>query len=68
MLARAEADACRWGFRSLFLTTSSLNLAAIELYRAAGYRQGDYAGPGPGEDPLPPGMRIFAFRKALGAG
>lgn len=68
MLARAEALCAGWGFRRLFLTTSTLNRAAIELYRSAGYRQGDYvAGSAQGE-PLPPGVRVFAFEKAFGAG
>jgi ribosomal protein S18 acetylase RimI-like enzyme len=42
MLARAEVLHAGRGVRSLFLTSSSLNRAAIELYRSAGYRQNDY--------------------------
>ncbi len=68
MLGWAEEEAARCGFRSLFLTTSSLNLAAIELYRGSGYRQSDYSGPAAGADPLPPGVRILVFEKALRAG
>src|SRR5215212_5645779 len=50
MLARAEALCRDWGFRRMFLTTSSLNRAAIELYRAAGYRQSDHAAESPSEE------------------
>jgi GNAT superfamily N-acetyltransferase len=67
MLRRAEADAAHWGFGSLFLTTSSLNRAAIQLYRSAGYRQSEYVPPDGMAEPLPPGLRIFAFEKSLGA-
>src|SRR3712207_6490073 len=42
MLARAEALCAGWGFRRLFLTTSSLNRAAIGLYRAAGFDRSDH--------------------------
>jgi GNAT superfamily N-acetyltransferase len=67
MLARAEALCTGWGVRKLFLTTSSLNRAAIELYRSAGYHQDDYvAGSSQGE-PLPPGMQVFSFEKVCGA-
>ncbi len=65
MLARAEALCAGWGFRRLFLTTSSLNQAAIELYRAAGFDQRDYVAEGLQGEPLPPGVRVFSFEKAV---
>ena len=65
MLARAEALCAGWGFRRLFLTTSSLNRAAIGLYRAAGFDQSDYVPGGAQGEPLPPGVRVFRFEKAL---
>lgn len=64
MLARAEALCTGWGLRKLVLTTSSLSQAAIELYRTAGFAQEDYV-PAVMHEPLPPGMRVFAFEKAL---
>ncbi len=64
MLARAEALCVDWGFRSLFLTTSSLNSAAIELYRKTGFRQRDHVPENIQGEP-PPGVRVFAFDKAL---
>jgi GNAT superfamily N-acetyltransferase len=68
MLTMAEVLCTGWGFRRLFLTTSSLNRAAIELYRSAGYHQSDYiAGSSQGE-PLPSGMQVFSFEKVCGAG
>ena len=68
MLARAEALCGDWGFRTLVLTTSSLNRAAIELYRSAGYRQSEYAAGSSQAEPLPPGVRVFTFEKILDAG
>jgi GNAT superfamily N-acetyltransferase len=65
MLARAEALCAGWGFRRLFLTTSSLNRAAIGLYRAVGFDQSDYVPGGAQGEPLPPGVRVFGFEKAL---
>jgi len=65
MLARAEALCGDWGFRTLFLTTSSLNRAAVELYRAAGFDQRDFVPEGVQTESLPPGVRVFAFEKAL---
>lgn len=67
MLAEAEALCAAWGVRRLFLTTSSLNQAAIALYRRAGYRQADYRPEGTPPEPLPPGLRVFSFEKALAA-
>ena len=64
MLARAEALCVGWGFRRLCLTTSSLNTAAIEFYRAAGFRQREHVPAGARGKP-PPGVRAFAFEKAL---
>ncbi len=64
MLARAEALCIGWGFRGLHLTTSSLNGAAIELYRRSGFSQRDYVPPGVKGEP-PAGVRVFAFEKAL---
>jgi GNAT superfamily N-acetyltransferase len=67
MLTRAEALCTGWDIRTLFLTTSSFNRAAVELYRSAGYHQSDYiAGSSQGE-PLPPGMQVFSFGKTFGA-
>jgi putative acetyltransferase len=66
MLAKAEALCADWRFRRLFLTTSSMNQAAIELYRTAGFDQRDYVPAGVQEEP-PPGVRIFAFEKSLRA-
>ncbi len=63
MLARAEALCAAWRFPRLFLTTSSMNRSAIELYRTAGFDQGDYMPAGIQEPP--PGVRIFVFEKAL---
>lgn len=67
MLARAEALCAGWGVRRLFLTTSTLNRAAIELYRAAGYRQSDYEAGCAERESLPPGVRVFTFEKSFGA-
>ena len=64
MLAKAEALCSEWRFRTLFLTTSSMNQAAVEFYRAAGFEHRDYVPAGVREGP-PPGVRIFAFEKAL---
>jgi GNAT superfamily N-acetyltransferase len=64
MLARAEVLCADWSFRKLFLTTSSLNKAAIELYRTAGFGQSEYV-PTSVQGKPPPGVRIFAFEKAL---
>lgn len=64
MLAEAEALCAGWGFARLFLTTSSLNRAAIEFYRRAGFAQRDHVPRGV-QGP-PPGVRVFAFEKALG--
>ncbi|MBL6081996.1 GNAT family N-acetyltransferase [Belnapia sp. T18] len=64
MLAKTEALCSEWRFRRLFLTTSSMNQAAVALYRAAGFEQRDYVPPGVWEKP-PPGVRTFAFEKAL---
>lgn len=64
MLAMAEALCADWGFQRLFLTTSSLNRAAIELYRSAGFDQHDYMPVNVGAEP-PPGVRVFAFEKSL---
>ena len=68
MLARAEALCAGWGFRKMFLTTSSLNRAAIALYRSAGYRQCDHVNANPNGEPLPPGVQVFDFEKTFGAG
>lgn len=65
MLARAEALCAGWGFRRLFLITSSLNEAAIDLYRTAGFDQRDFEPATAPAGPLPPGVRVFAFEKAL---
>lgn len=67
MLASAEALCAGWGVRRLFLTTSTLNRAAIEFYRSAGYRQSDHAAESSQGEPLPPGVRVFTFAKAFGA-
>lgn len=64
MLARAEVLCADWSFRKLFLTTSSLNKAAIELYRTAGFGQSEYV-PTSVQGKPPPGVRILAFEKAL---
>jgi putative acetyltransferase len=65
MLARAEALCIAWEVRTLFLTTSSLNQAAMALYRNAGFSQRDYVPPGLPPGALPPGLRVYAFEKAL---
>lgn len=65
MLARAEALCVDWGFRTLVLTTSSLNRAAIELYRAAGFDQREFVPEGIQAESLPPGVRVFTFEKTL---
>lgn len=64
MLARAEALCAEWGFRRLFLTTSSLNQAAVALYRAAGFERRDFVPENAAAEP-PPDVRVFAFEKAL---
>lgn len=67
MLAEAEAACIAWGVSRLFLTTSSLNTAAVALYRSAGYRQMDHVPGDAAAEPIPPGMRFFIFEKHLGA-
>ena len=68
MLARAEALCTDSGIRRLFLTTSSLNRAAVELYRSADYHQSDYDAGSSQVEPLPLGMQVFSFEKAFNVG
>lgn len=66
MLAHAESLCKGWGFRRLFLSTSTLSQAAVALYRSAGYRESEYTGAGPGV-PLPPGVQALTFETTFGS-
>jgi hypothetical protein len=59
MLARAETLSAGWGFRRLFLSTSTVNRAAVELYRSAGSSRSDTSHAG---------VRVFTSEEAFGAG
>jgi GNAT superfamily N-acetyltransferase len=69
MLAHAEAICRGLGFTEITLSTSELQPAAIELYRAAGFEQtGQYVAENGTNKTVGHGIRRFTFRKSVRMG